>query len=140
MGERRLGNIKRISLAGLAEGWDECYVLSTPVTYGQLLVIKEINTGSITEDEAVQVTVDFVKEHISGGKVLVLDDNNDLVSSDLIKEDVDEMSVEMVGHIFGQMTTTGAQYVDPKDSTRTTLATTASSEVLSPQDAPITTT
>jgi hypothetical protein len=111
---RTLGILKKTSLAGLAEGWgDECYVLTTPVTYQQLLKIQKMEVDEKNPEPAIMATIELIKEHIAAGKVKVYEDN-ELKLVDITKEDVDNMSVEMTDHIFANIT--GGAHRDPKAS------------------------
>lgn len=138
MGERRLGIVKKIPLAGLAEGWDDCYVLSASVTIGELKSIKNMSTDDMGDEEALDQMIAFVKAHIAAGKVMILDGES-LSLADVEKNDVDSMSVQMVTHIFQEMTNTGAQYVDPKVSTQS-IPPTSNSDVKSSEPVAPTTT
>lgn len=111
---RTLGILKKTSLAGLAEGWDEeCYVLTTPVTYHQMLKLQKMDVDENNPEPAVMETISLIKQHIAGGKVKILEDG-ELKLVDIDKEDVDTMSVEMTDHIFANIT--GGAHRDPKVS------------------------
>jgi hypothetical protein len=111
---RTLGILKKTSLAGLAENWgEECYVLTTPVTYPQILVIQKMKVDEKDPDPAVLATIKMIKDHLAGGKVKVYE-NEELKLVNIEADDVDGMSVEMTDHIFASIT--GGAHRDPKVS------------------------
>lgn len=67
---KRLVGVKRLSLAGMAEGWgDECYVLYLPASYDQMTEIDELDPTSLSKKEQVQVQLDLVRRQFVAGKV-----------------------------------------------------------------------
>ena len=131
---RTLGILKKTSLEGLAEGWgDECYVLTTPVTYGQLSELNKLKIDAADEAKGIEFMIKFIKEHIAGGKVKVLE-GNDLQVVDLEADDVDGFSIEMTNTVFASIT--GAQFSDPKVSAQEAQSTTLQSETEPPTTTP----
>jgi hypothetical protein len=137
MSDRRLGIVSRISLTGQAEGWDDCFVLSSPVTYSELKMFKAMKTQNLTDEQGVDLMLDFIRKHIIGGTVKLLEGSK-LINGDLLPDDVDAMSSTMINHIFKEMTGVGAQYLDPKVSTSVTPPTSGTSSESAPLDTPTT--
>lgn len=112
---RTLGILKKTSLAGLAENWgEECFLLTTPVTYSQYIELKATRlTVGNDEAKAIAMMLDFIKTHVAGGKVKIYN-GTDLEVVDVEQDDIDASSVEMINFVFASIT--GAQYSDPKAS------------------------
>lgn len=67
---KRLVGVKRLSLAGLADEWDEeCYALYIPASYEQMIEIDEIDASTLTKREQVKVQLDLVKAQFVAGKL-----------------------------------------------------------------------
>ncbi|MDQ0825425.1 hypothetical protein QFZ60_001598 [Arthrobacter sp. B2I5] len=100
---RRLAITKRVSLAGVAEGWDEsCYALVMPPSNEEYI---DFTTTTAAEDmsniDKFKWQIEFVKKHLVSGKVKVLDDSGNLVLDDLLTEDIDA-SKELADLLFIQ--------------------------------------
>ncbi|MFB6518576.1 hypothetical protein [Streptomyces sp. NPDC056401] len=110
---RKPGIVKKISLAKLAEGWgDECYILTTPLNYPQMVEVRKMKSDQ-SEEEMVNFMLKLIHDNLLGGKIKVYEDN-DLKLVDVTVEDIANLSVEMVDAIFAGMT--GVKYADPKAS------------------------
>ncbi|WP_298585126.1 hypothetical protein [uncultured Kocuria sp.] len=109
MTARRLAIIRRTTLE-MIPGWDaDCYVEWRHVTYAEA---KEMATPD-DDAEAMKAIAAVTKEHIIGGKIKVLGDNNKIELVDYTPDDFDSFPASVIRRLFVEIT--GAQYDDPKD-------------------------
>lgn len=99
--KRRLGILKRVSLADLAEGWGECYINVTPATLAEMRMLKDSDPENMTDDQGLDMMLSLIKEHFVGGKLMVVgDDNETLTMTAAEVDDIDSFSVEMNNTLF----------------------------------------
>lgn len=114
---RRLALLRKTTFEEY-EGWENCYIQWTPLTYADSLALKDMNTD-VDESEGNAKVLELVRDHIAGGKVNVLDDNNEVHLVSFNKsEDLEQVAPDMIMKLFFDIT--GAQYDDPKASNTTT--------------------
>lgn len=114
--QRRLGVVRRFSLADVAEGWDDsCYAMYRPASYRDLKAYQDLDTITMKTNDSVAYMVKFIKEHFVSGKVMILDDNNTLVVGDMETQDVDELPPDVLGDLFATM---NGGVLDPKDTAK----------------------
>jgi hypothetical protein len=110
---RRLAITKRVSLEGIAEGWgSECYALVTPASYAEYIEFAGLSDAGKTNAELLQFQLDFVKKHLAGGKVNVLNDKGETVLDNIESEDIDA-SKDLADKLFTEIVGVN---LDPKAS------------------------
>jgi len=78
---------KRVSLAGIADGWDDCFAIVSLGTYEEGKATNELLGSQATDEEGYKFQTDLVTKHFVSGKVLtVLDDGTEGLG-DLTVED-----------------------------------------------------
>ncbi|MGO4470333.1 hypothetical protein AB4Y95_00140 [Arthrobacter sp. M-10] len=78
---------KRVSLAGIADGWDECFAVVSLATYEEGRAANDLFGSKVADDEGYKFQTDLVTKHFVSGKVLtVLDDGTEGIG-DLTVED-----------------------------------------------------
>lgn len=108
----RLGLIKRMSLEGVADGWGaDCFMLYRPASIAKLKEFKTLK-DNLSDEEGLDYMTQFVKDHLVRGRVMVLDDNGDLVEGDLSAAHVDECDADTLSFMFSEML---GVTLDPKD-------------------------
>jgi len=60
---------KRISLAGLAEGWDDCYAIVAPATYQDYDALTQLDFTKLTQNDLIKIQMDIVKDHLLTGEI-----------------------------------------------------------------------
>lgn len=114
---RPLSARKRVGLEGIEDNWtSECYADIRPATYDEYLEWKSLNIKDKTEAEWAKYEIDFVKKHLIGGKVFVLNDQNEDELDDLVSEHI-EASRALADRLF--LSIVGV-IVDPKGSSTAT--------------------
>lgn len=109
---RRLAIGKRLSLAGIADDWDDrCYIVLRPMTYDDRAAASEIADG-LTNAEAQQIIKKAIKDHTLSGKVLVYGTDGSPVLADILAEDLDLFDVNTMDLLYAKIT--GQEYEDPK--------------------------
>lgn len=112
----RIGIQKRVSLAGYASGWDEqCYALIKPVSYPELRAIRNRDESLVTQEQIEERDINFVKEHLAGGRVMVYDDDGKLVLGDLNPDMITD-DIRLVEFLSQALLSGATRYSDPKDS------------------------
>lgn len=112
MSERRLGIVRRFSLADAAQGWtDECYLLYRPSTYADKLELSGLKDTDMNEQTSTKYMFEFIQRHLQGGKVMLLNDANELELADYEPADLDSFAPDTVDSLF--MAITGVAQ-DPK--------------------------
>lgn len=120
MTDNRIVVTKRVSLAGVSEGWDEsCYALVKPATYDDNIVIEETDVSKLSRSEQVAVQEKFVQDHFIKGEVMLFD-GEDFALGALTKNDV-AASVDLLDALY--MGILGIDS-DPKDIRKAVEATT----------------
>lgn len=103
---RRLAITKRVSLEGLAEGWDDtCYALVTLATYAEFIGFTKLTVDNTAEGNVklLEFQIDFVKKHLVTGTVKVVDDAGNF-SLDAIKPEDIDASKELCDILFNAVT------------------------------------
>lgn len=109
-----LAILKKFSLADLAEGWtDECHILYKAVTYADVKALQELDQAKLTEADAVENIIKFVKEHVVSGKVMKLAEDGKQSLEDLAKDEIAELPLDTITNLFNQM---NGGKLDPKGS------------------------
>src|SRR4051812_40020611 len=94
-GGRQLALGKKVSLAGVAEGWgDECYAIMQPATYPEMLAVDAVDADK--KDEQVKFQLAFVRKHFISGKVRVTGETDPV---DMVVDDI-EASVGITDRLF----------------------------------------
>lgn len=109
---RRLAISKRVSLANIAEGWDDCYALVAPCSYQEYAEIVALIEEGKTKAEIMAFQLQFVKSHLISGKVRVFDESNQPVLVDITPEDI-ELSQDISDTLCVGITGVAP---DPKDT------------------------
>lgn len=112
---RRLAISKRVSLAWVAEGWtDECFALVMPAGYREFIEFARMGADTSPEANAkvTEFQLQFVKDRLVSGKVLVQQEDGSQVLDDIQPEDVDA-SMQLADILFDAIT---GKITDPKVS------------------------
>jgi hypothetical protein len=108
---RQLAVTKRVSLAGIAEDWDDdCYALVTPMSIKDYRDFDELKVDGMTEAKAAGIESQFVLDHFVSGRVKILKDDGSLESADMVPEDV-TASIDICNKLFYAI----SGILDPKD-------------------------
>lgn len=110
---RTLGIVRRKDLSSVAEGWEGTYVIYRPASLGELADSQKLNPEQMNEQEGVAFLVDFVKQHVVSGKVMVVGDDGQLQLVDLEPADVDYFPADLLNSLFADM---AGGKLDPKDT------------------------
>lgn len=110
--KRRLALTKRVSLATLSEGWDECYAIVRPATYQEYQDFLAFNVADMTPAEQMKVEIDMVTEHFVSGKIVIFDAEWDTQLVDMRAEDI-KASLPLANSLFFEIL--GVK-LDPKGS------------------------
>lgn len=118
MSEVRHASVKKVSLAGVSEAWDdECYAYMTPATYQDNAELNKLDFENMTEDEQVAFQLKFVREHFISGKIRVFN-GTEFVLVDMRPEDT-AASVAITDCLYAA--TMGFD-LDPKDIRKAVLS------------------
>lgn len=109
---RRLANIKKVDLSDIGEGWDGCYALVTKASLAEYQDFVSVDTENMTNIEATKKAAEFVKPHVVGGEIRVLDDEGKTVADLLQPDDIDG-DMDIIGKLFEVIV---GQAPDPKGS------------------------
>ena len=136
----RITITKRVSLAGLSEGWDDCYAIVAPARYRDYEEVSQLETSMLTQAQLIKTEMDLVKSHLVAGKIKVHGDDNfvDLEPADI------ESSLELSNRIYSEIMgfkldpkgTDEAAGSEPKRQNSTSTTETTSSTV-SPEQSPL---
>jgi hypothetical protein len=108
----RVAILKKVSLAGLAEGWDDqCFVVVRPASYKQFKEYIAAKPEDMDEAQGIELITHMVSEQFVSGKIMVLNADNQPELGDATKEDIENLSVEMLNALFTGIM--GVNY-DPK--------------------------
>lgn len=114
---RRLAITKRVSLDGIADGWEsDCYALVTPASYAEYLEFVKLSTEGKSNAELLQYELDFVNKHFVSGQGKFLEDDGSTTLGNLTTEDVAE-SKELADKLFAEIVGVN---LDPKASSTVT--------------------
>lgn len=131
MPTRRLAIAKRVSLAEVAEGWQDCYGIVSQLSYLERSEIIDTKPNFKTEVEATHYMNDLVKKHIVTGKVMAFNEDGSEETVDLTSEDIDgSASRELVEILFNAILGVSE---NPKASSTPT----ETSSTLAPTTAPL---
>lgn len=105
----------KITLEGLEEGWtDECYALVTYAGYDELKTLQGLDVEELKKQADI-TSVDFMKkivdQHFVGGKILLLDADNQPYVGDMLPEDV-AITFDVLTYLFKSII--GQGKTDPK--------------------------
>ena len=106
---RRITITKKVSLAGLADGWDDCYAIVTPADYRTYDELSQLDTSKLTKAEDIKYQMQVVKNHFVEGKIKVWG-SDELVD---MKDDDAEASVDFANLLYIEIM---GMKLDPKDS------------------------
>jgi hypothetical protein len=99
--QRRLAITKRVSLADVSEGWQDCYALIRPCSYQEYSGFADMDTTKMTVAEQIKYAMDFAASHFVSGKVKVegTDSLVDMTTADIYEstELSDLLFAEIVG-------------------------------------------
>jgi hypothetical protein len=110
--KRRLALTKRVSLANLSEGWDECYAIIRPATYQEYQEFLALDVADMTPADQMKVEIEMVTEHFVSGKILILDAEGESQLEDMKPEDI-RASLPLANTLFFEIL--GVK-LDPKGS------------------------
>lgn len=108
---RTLAISKRVSLADISDGWDECYAIVRAATRAEFKQMTDESIFQMTNNEQADWQCQFVKDHLVSGKVLVADEEGNQVLDDLTPEDIDAV-MALANRLYFEIM--GLKY-DPKD-------------------------
>jgi hypothetical protein len=109
--KRRLGITKRVSLAGIADGWDdECYAIITKVTNRENFELAELDTSKFNERKSIEYQAKFVKDHFVNGQIMVINETGVLEHAPMTASDIDDIT-EIANTLF--LAAVGSD-IDPK--------------------------
>lgn len=86
---RRVGAVKKLSLASLADGWDDCYVVVTLMTKANAIEWGDLKPQEMTETEALEAETKIAKEHFVSGKIMILNDSLESELQDMQADDIE---------------------------------------------------
>ena len=96
------------------EGWgQECFIETTPLTYSESKELQGLNTD-VDEAKGNELVLELVRKHVAGGKVRVLNDDNEQEIVDFAADDLESLAPDMILQLFSDIT--GTDYDDPKAS------------------------
>jgi len=133
MSERkRYPSVKKVSLAGLSEEWDEsCFAYVIPSSYDDQLALAELNTTEMTDAETTAYQLRFVREHFVSGKIKVFNGDS-FVEEDMTPSDT-AATIDITDRLYAEIMGIG---LDPKEirkvAERSTLQSTEESPTSSP--------
>lgn len=110
---RRLSIRRRFSLAGASDGWtDECYISYYPASYKEYREYRDIDAEGLTQDNALEMMIGFIKNQFAGGKLLVdMEDGGRDQLVDAEPSDIDLLPPETIGELFLEIV---GRATDPK--------------------------
>jgi hypothetical protein len=109
---RTIAILKKISLAGLADNWDEnSFIIAKPVSYKDYQEYTDLDVKAMDEKAGVKLMIDMVKSHFVSGKLPILADSGEVTIEDAEKDDIENLGVEMLSKLFSEIM--GVNY-DPK--------------------------
>ena len=101
--------IKRFSLEFLGEEWVECYINLKPLSIAdvksKLPVIAKLQEDGSDIAAGVDLLLELLTDKFIDGKVV----NSEGVVSDLLKEDLPELPVEVIGRAFSFLSSKESQ-------------------------------
>lgn len=109
---RHIAITKKVSLADLSEGWDDCYAIVRPATYREYREFADGKIEDLKPSEQLALEMDIVMNHFVSGKIMVLGDDGEAHLEDMNAEDVQE-SVPLANKLFFEIL--GIK-LDPKGS------------------------
>lgn len=113
----RLAITKRYSLAGVGEGWQDCYLIYRPASYADLMELRTLKTDDMTEEDALAYQRTFTLDRVVSGKLLELDASNNPVLVDYLPEHLEQLPKPVVDDLFNCISGVSS---DPKDLKPTT--------------------
>lgn len=103
--------VKKVSLAGLSEGWDEsCFAYVVPTSYLDQKDVTESSIKSMTPGQQVEYQLQFVRDRFVSGKIKAFD-GSEFVEIDMEPEHT-TASVEVTDRLYAEIMGLG---LDPKD-------------------------
>ncbi|MEU2203587.1 hypothetical protein AB0P19_06915 [Microbacterium oleivorans] len=111
MTDRKYPIVKKVSLAGLGEQWDdECYAYVVPATYQDQKDIAEKDFTGLSDAEQIDYQLSFVRARFVAGKIRVFN-GSEFELEDMQPEHA-EGSVELNDHLYAAIM---GFDLDPKD-------------------------
>lgn len=108
---KRYASVKKSSLAGLSEEWDEsCYAYVVPATYEDHYPLTDGTVSELSPKEQVEWQKNVVKSHFVSGKIKVFN-GEAFELADMQKEDV-AVSVAVLDKLYADIM---GFDLDPKD-------------------------
>lgn len=108
---KRYASVKKSSLAGLSEEWDEsCFAYVQPATYDDQFPLTDGSIQKLTPKEQVEWQTEVVKSHFVSGKIKVFN-GEAFELADMKEEDV-TVSVAVLDKLYADIM--GFE-LDPKD-------------------------
>lgn len=111
MAVRRIAITKKVSLASVSDGWDDCYAIIRPATQQDYLDFASSDPEKLAPADQVKLEVNFVKDHFVSGKINVLGAGNQPELVDMEPDDI-AASIDLANKLFFEIM--GIKY-DPKD-------------------------
>lgn len=106
---RRLAFTKKVSLAGIAPGWDDCFINVTEASSAERSEVQDFaKNADVTNVEATEKMVTQVKSHFVSGRVRLLDG----ADADMTEEDVDALPDRVLYDVWAAV---NGYDLDPKD-------------------------
>jgi hypothetical protein len=111
MAEKRYAAVKKVSLAGLSEQWDdECFAYVIPAVYADQQAILSEKLREKSDEEQIAYQVKYVKDRFISGKIKVFD-GSDFTLADMTGDDT-AASVAICDHLYSAI---NGFDLDPKD-------------------------
>lgn len=142
MSERHLGLTKKVSMADIGEGWDECYAIVRLAEFEEQVEFSELGIDKLTKAEANRAEMDFVRDHFIRGEIMILDEDNEPCAAPMVPDDVSrnlEIADKLFFAILGikldpkDLGTEAPSKTEPTESSSTTKTT---SSTASPTESP----
>lgn len=107
-----LALLHTFSLEGIAEGWtSDCKLVYNAVKYAELKALQGVDQTTLTDETAADNVYKFVADHFVSGSGLT--EASPTTVSDLVKEDVLDLPIDVITKIFNDM---NGGKLDPKDT------------------------
>lgn len=90
--ERRIALTKKVNLAGIADGWDECYAIVTLAPFGELNELLTKDFTGMKYLDVIKYEMGVVDKHFVSGKILTINAKGETTLEPMVTKDISQYS------------------------------------------------
>lgn len=111
---RRVAITKKVSLAEVADGWEECYAVVSLANFNDLTELDATDLDKMKTLDIVKFEIGVVEKHFVSGKILLTQPDGTVALADMLIDDI-KSSPRLIDLLYSEIM---GLTLDPKDTSK----------------------